>query len=68
MVRVMDVSDLDHDSYEELCRFIHIVSGAAAEQNELANVNASDNELELDTLISALDPRVTFTALFIQSP
>ena len=68
MVRVMDVSDLDHDSYEELCRFIHIVSGAAAEQNELANVNASDDELESDPLLSPLDPRVTVTDPVIHSP
>lgn len=38
------LTSLDHDSYEELCDFIRIVSGDAARAGALANANASDDD------------------------
>ncbi len=47
------LSFLDHDSYEELKKFIRIVSGEAARQGELMEETASDDDLrELEVPIA----------------
>lgn len=48
---------IDHDSYEELCNFIRIVSGDAAREGALANANASDDDNgDLPNPIATLQP------------
>lgn len=42
---------VEYDSYEELCRFIRIVSGAGTEQDRKSFVSASDDEAESDPLL-----------------
>ena len=37
---------IDHDSYEELVRFIHIVSGAASREGEFPDDAASDSDVD----------------------
>lgn len=46
MVHLPDSYSIDHDSYEELVRFIHIVSGEAARAGELPDTTASDSDLD----------------------
>ena len=51
---------IDHDSYEELVRFIHIVSGDAARAGETPLATASDDDIEGDgrgvSTVTSLQP------------
>lgn len=47
---------LEYDSYEELCRFIRIVSGAGTEQDKISFVSASDDDMDNDPLLPPIKP------------